>query len=497
MLRCGNGTYLRHCAGLAFRRSASLIVCAACSPASLEQRDRSSRRTRPTWCGRPIYSRVSRQPVSDSGAPARFVQAAFRSFGRRRPRRRARRAADASEARSRGRGRRRRLHAQFRKHAGRQCRQSRARRHSGRRLCHRPARAGPISLSSGRPIAKKDVLFVLESALRANNLAMMRDGARLSHRSLPTAAPGVGRSWRNGVEPGYGMTVIPLQYVSGATLSQIARRLRHAARRHAHRSARTDAAGRRHGTGAPIRAGDGAQFRRRLDARPIGRHVSRPQQRPEPVVAELEKIMDSGEAGLGHGLVKFQAVPPERDPRRRRQAGIAARRGELDRAARFAQFRERGREGLQGALRRRQADRATAQRHVRARRRLGNRGYGDQPDRAVVGAGAPDHDRAPHGRAAQTTIPTPMAACGGVGTERPPPSAAADRRAQQRLRGRRRGRRRRGDPAGRQDHRRHRDQFDPCLRATRRTTASSSARSTRSTGRRCKSRSTSRSPRSR
>ena len=30
---------------------------------------------------------------------------------------------------------------------------------------------------------------------------------------------------------------------------------------------------------------------------------------PEPVVAELEKIMDLGEAGLGHGLVKFQAVP--------------------------------------------------------------------------------------------------------------------------------------------------------------------------------------------
>src|SRR6201995_4538896 len=27
---------------------------------------------------------------------------------------------------------------------------------------------------------------------------------------------------------------------------------------------------------------------------------------PEPVIAELEKIMDSGETGMGHGLVKFQ-----------------------------------------------------------------------------------------------------------------------------------------------------------------------------------------------
>ena len=29
---------------------------------------------------------------------------------------------------------------------------------------------------------------------------------------------------------------------------------------------------------------------------------------PEPIVGELEKIMDTGESGLGHGLVKFQAV---------------------------------------------------------------------------------------------------------------------------------------------------------------------------------------------
>ena len=29
---------------------------------------------------------------------------------------------------------------------------------------------------------------------------------------------------------------------------------------------------------------------------------------PEPVVSELEKIMDTGDSGLGHGLVKFEAV---------------------------------------------------------------------------------------------------------------------------------------------------------------------------------------------
>ncbi len=30
---------------------------------------------------------------------------------------------------------------------------------------------------------------------------------------------------------------------------------------------------------------------------------------PEPVVSELEKIMDTGESGLGHGLVKLEPVP--------------------------------------------------------------------------------------------------------------------------------------------------------------------------------------------
>ena len=40
-----------------------------------------------------------------------------------------------------------------------------------------PRAQGTITLSSGRPIAKKDMLFVLENALHANNLVMMRDSA--------------------------------------------------------------------------------------------------------------------------------------------------------------------------------------------------------------------------------------------------------------------------------------------------------------------------------
>src|SRR5262249_62097938 len=44
-----------------------------------------------------------------------------------------------------------------------------------------PRVQGTISLSSGRPVPKKDLLFVLESALRASNVALVhdRDGYRL------------------------------------------------------------------------------------------------------------------------------------------------------------------------------------------------------------------------------------------------------------------------------------------------------------------------------
>ena len=66
-----------------------------------------------------------------------------------------------------------------------------------------PRAQGTISLSSGRPIAKKDILFVLENALRANNLVMMRDDT--GYRIIPANDGSVGASDQasgaNGAEP--------------------------------------------------------------------------------------------------------------------------------------------------------------------------------------------------------------------------------------------------------------------------------------------------------
>ncbi len=173
-----------------------------------------------------------------------------------------------------------------------------------------PRAQGSITLSSGRPVAKKDMLFVLENALHENNLNMVRDSS--GYRIAPANDGGVGAVDRAGgsanVEPGYGMTVIPLQYVSGTTLSKLLEGF--AARPGA---IRTDPSGK-----LLVVVGTGSERQSALDTvrsfdvdwlqgQSVGMYPVQ-NSTPEPVVGELEKIMDTGESGLGHGLVKFEAV---------------------------------------------------------------------------------------------------------------------------------------------------------------------------------------------
>ena len=171
-----------------------------------------------------------------------------------------------------------------------------------------PRAQGAITLSSGRPIARKDVLFVLENALHANNLSMVRDGS--GYKIVPANEGAVGAVDPGGgsVEPGYGMTVIPLQYVSGTTLVRLLEGF--AARPGA---IRTDPSGK-----LLMVVGTGSERQSALDTvrsfdvdwlqgQSVGMYPVQ-NSTPEPIVSELEKIMDTGESGLGHGLVKFEAV---------------------------------------------------------------------------------------------------------------------------------------------------------------------------------------------
>ena len=171
-----------------------------------------------------------------------------------------------------------------------------------------PRAQGTITLSSGRPVPKKDMLFVLENALHANNLNMVRDAS--GYRIVPATDATVGAvdTGGAGVEPGYGITVIPLQYVSGTTVTKL---LEGFATRPG--AIRTDPTGK-----LLMVVGTGSERQAALDTvrsfdvdwlkgQSVGMYPVQ-NSTPEPIVGELEKIMDTGESGLGHGLVKFQAV---------------------------------------------------------------------------------------------------------------------------------------------------------------------------------------------
>ncbi len=173
-----------------------------------------------------------------------------------------------------------------------------------------PRAQGTISLSSGRPIDKKDMLFVLENALAANNLVMVRNVS--GYRIAPANEGGVGMvdeaTGSGSTQPGFGLTVIPLQYVSGTTLTKL---LEGFATRPG--AIRTDPSGKLLivvGTGSERQSA--VETVRSFDVdwlkgQSVGMYPVQ-NSTPEPIVSELEKIMDSGDSGLGHGLVKLQPV---------------------------------------------------------------------------------------------------------------------------------------------------------------------------------------------
>ena len=171
-----------------------------------------------------------------------------------------------------------------------------------------PRVQGTVTLSSGRPVPKSDMLYVLETALRMSNIVLVRDdaGYRLSPLGEAVGSGPVDKG--DQAEPGYGITVIPLRNVSAQTLIKL-----------------LDSFAFKPGTvrvdpnrNILIVQGNGAERRLALDtARSFDVDWMRGQSvgiypvhnsAPEPLIAELEKILDSGEGGLGQNVVKFQAI---------------------------------------------------------------------------------------------------------------------------------------------------------------------------------------------
>jgi len=171
-----------------------------------------------------------------------------------------------------------------------------------------PRVQGTVTLASVRPVPKKDILFVLESALRLNGVILVHDTT--GHHLLPLGdAVGAGNVEASGShEAGYGISVVPLQYVSAQTLLKLLDSF-------ALKPGTVRADPRRNlllvqGTGPERRTAVESVLSFDADwmrGQSVGIFpVSNAN--PEPIAAELEKIMDSGENGLGHDVVKFQVI---------------------------------------------------------------------------------------------------------------------------------------------------------------------------------------------
>ena len=172
-----------------------------------------------------------------------------------------------------------------------------------------PRVQGTVSLVSVRPVAKSDIVFVLENALRLSGVVLVRDTS--GYRLTPLGeAVGAGRidAAAFSPEPGYGVSVVPLQYVSAQTLLKLMDSFATKAG-----MVRADTA-----RNLLLIQGSGAERRTAVDTAlsfdldwmrgqsvgifPIANSA------PEALIAELEKIVDSGENGLSQNLIKFQTV---------------------------------------------------------------------------------------------------------------------------------------------------------------------------------------------
>ena len=170
-----------------------------------------------------------------------------------------------------------------------------------------PRVQGTVTLASVRPVPKADAVYVLENALRMSGVALVRD--RTGYRLLPAPEAGPGGIDRSlNAAAGQGITVVPLRYVSAQNIFKL-----------------LDAFGVKAQTMRPdssrntlIVSGSGTDRATAVDTilsfdadwmrgQSVGIFPVR-NSTPEPLISEIEKIMDSGEGGLGQNMVKFQPI---------------------------------------------------------------------------------------------------------------------------------------------------------------------------------------------
>ena len=172
-----------------------------------------------------------------------------------------------------------------------------------------PRVQGTVSLVSVRPVPKSDIVFVLENALRLSGVVLLHDAA--GYRLTPLGdAVGAGRidAAAANPEPGFGVSVVPLQYVSAQTLLKLMDSF--ATKAGTVRADTTRNLLLIQGTGAERRTAVDTALSFDVDwmrGQSVGIFpiASGP---PAPIITELEKIVDSGENGLSQNVIKFEPI---------------------------------------------------------------------------------------------------------------------------------------------------------------------------------------------
>src|SRR5215210_1691169 len=166
---------------------------------------------------------------------------------------------------------------------------------------------GTISLSSTRPVSKTDILFLLENALRLSNVVMVRESGG-SYRLLPAGeAIGAGPV-DNSPEPGYGITVVPLRFMSVQTVMKLLDSF-------ANKPGMLRADQSRN---LLLVQGNGAERRAAVETiasfdvdwmrgQSVGIYPLK-NASLEAVILELDKILEAGEGGAQQNLIKFQSI---------------------------------------------------------------------------------------------------------------------------------------------------------------------------------------------
>lgn len=169
-----------------------------------------------------------------------------------------------------------------------------------------PDVAGTVTISSARPVSRNELLSTLETVLAAQGFSMTKAGAIYKIGPIVAGPGAVDRGTRT--EPGYGVSIVPLRYVSPRTMTRLLGGFV------------VDAEGLRVDStkNAVIVSGPGA--RREEAVRTIlsfdedwmqGQTVGIFEVRrgtPESVVADLERVFDSGGSGGSAGVIQFKPI---------------------------------------------------------------------------------------------------------------------------------------------------------------------------------------------